>query len=83
MFYGIIIRMYCDRAEHNPPHFHVYYQEHTAVVDIQRCEITAGNLPVRQTRLVPAWAELRREELLADWQLATQGELPRAVEPLK
>ena len=83
MFYGIIIRMYCDRAEHNPPHFHAYYQEHTAVVDIQRCELTAGSLPARQTRLVLAWAELRRDELLADWQLATQGELPHAVEPLK
>ena len=83
MFYGIIIRMYCDRAEHNPSHFHAYYQEHAAVVDIQRCEITAGSLPVRQMRLVLAWAELRREELLADWQLASQGELPRAVEPLK
>ncbi|MBN1523852.1 MAG: DUF4160 domain-containing protein [Spirochaetales bacterium] len=26
MFFGIIIRMYYSPKEHNPPHFHVYYQ---------------------------------------------------------
>jgi hypothetical protein len=27
MFYGIVIRMYCAPSEHNPPHFHAYYQD--------------------------------------------------------
>jgi len=27
MFYGIIIRMYFAPGEHQPPHFHVYYNE--------------------------------------------------------
>ena len=83
MFYGIVIRMYCDRAEHNPPHFHAYYQEHTAVVDIRQCEITSGELPSRQSRLVLAWTELHQEDLLADWELASQGELPFRIEPLR
>jgi hypothetical protein len=83
MFYGIVIRMYCDRAEHNPPHFHAYYQEHAAVVDINAGEITVGSLPTKQTRLVLAWNELHREDLLADWQLATQGELPFKIDPLR
>ncbi len=25
MFYGIVVPIYCDRSEHNPPHFHAYY----------------------------------------------------------
>ena len=83
IFYGIIIRMYCDKAEHNPPHFHVYYQEQRATVDIRKCEIIKGALPKRQTRLVVAWAELHREELIADWLLATNGELPKPIKPLK
>jgi len=82
MFYGIVVRMYCDRSEHNPPHFHAYYQHDTAVVSIDSGEITAGKLPLRQTKLVLAWAELHKEELLADWQLASAGELPFKIEPL-
>jgi hypothetical protein len=83
MFYGIVIRMYCDRSEHNPPHFHAYYQEHNAVVNIDSCEIVAGKLPPKQAKLVTAWAELHKDELLADWQLASDGELPFGIDPLR
>lgn len=83
MFYGIIIRMYCAPSEHNPPHFHAYYQEHKAVIDINRCELTDGSLPNKQLKLVLAWAELRKEELLADWTLAQNGELPYNIDPIR
>ncbi len=63
MFYGIIIRMYCGKAEHNPPHFHAYYQEYKALVDIVTCEIIEGNLPQKQTKLVLAWTEHTRTSL--------------------
>jgi hypothetical protein len=75
--------MYCAPAEHNPPHFHAYYQEYKALVDIRTCEIIEGRLPDKQARLVVAWSELRKEELLADWQLASHGELPFQIEPLR
>ena len=48
MFYGIIIRMFCAPEEHNPPHFHAYYGEHTAVIDINTCELKEGSLPRKQ-----------------------------------
>ncbi len=83
MFYGIIIRMYCAPTEHNPPHFHVYYQEYRATVDIKNCEIIESDMPAKQVKLVLAWAELRKEELLADWELAINGELPFKIEPLR
>jgi hypothetical protein len=83
MFFGIVIRMYCDKAEHNPPHFHAYYQDRSATVDINSCEILTGSLPPKQTKLILAWAELHKEELLADWQLAANGELPFKIEPLR
>ncbi len=83
MFYGIIIRMYCSPGEHNPPHIHAYYQDFMAILDILSGEITTGSLPPRQTKLVLAWVEIHREELQADWELASKGELPFPIEPLK
>jgi hypothetical protein len=83
MFYGIIIRMYCAPNEHNPPHIHAYYQSHKGIVDINTCEFTDGSLPRKQKKLVLAWAEIHKDDLLADWDLASQGELPFKIEPLK
>lgn len=83
MFFGIVIRMYCGRTEHNPPHFHAYYQDFKAVVDIASGRIKEGKLPPSQTKLVVAWVELHRDELLADWDLAQQGELPFKIDPLR
>ena len=44
MFFGIIIRMYFAPGEHSPPHFHAYYNEYKATVDIRTCEILTGDL---------------------------------------
>jgi hypothetical protein len=43
-------------GKHNEPHFHAYYQEHSAVVTIAPVLIIAGSLPRKQQRLVEAWA---------------------------
>lgn len=83
MFYGIIVRMYFAPGEHNPPHFHVYYNEYRASVDIRTGEMLQGELPTRQRKLVLAWAELRREELMADWNLVMNGEEPFRIPPLR
>jgi hypothetical protein len=83
MFYGIIIRMYCSPGEHNPPHIHAYYQDLAAIFDVRTGEITGGSLPPKQTKLVLAWVEIHKEELQADWELASNGELPFPIEPLR
>ena len=83
VFFGIIVRMYCGQREHEPPHVHVYYQGCTAVIDIEKAEITKGDFPSKQTKLALAWVELRKEDLLADWELAKAGELPFKIDPLK
>ena len=49
-FLGIIITMYFD--EHNPPHFHVRYNEYRASVDIKTLNISAGTLPAKVRGLV-------------------------------
>ena len=83
MFYGVIIRMYFAPTEHPPPHFHVYYAGFKATVGIERCALTDGHLPKRQERLVIAWAELHKRELLANWKLLENGEAPFSIEPLR
>jgi len=83
MFYGIVVRMYFAPGEHNPPHFHAYYNEYKASVNIHTCEIINGDLPRRQQKLVLAWAELHREELIADWNLVMNGESPFGIAPLQ
>ena len=83
MFFGIIIRMYYAPKEHNPPHIHAYYQNYKTVIDINTCEIIEGEIPPRQLRLIIAWIEIHREDLLADWKLCQNGEKPFAIEPLK
>ncbi len=83
MFFGLIIRMYYAPKEHNPPHVHVYYQEYSATVDITTCDILQGKLSSKQLRLIAAWIEIHREELLANWALCQNGEKPFPIEPLK
>jgi hypothetical protein len=83
MFYGIFVRMYYAPNEHPPAHFHAYYAEYKAKVDIKTCEIISGNLPNKQTKIVLAWAELHKEELLKDWELVMNGEEPFQITPLQ
>lgn len=83
MFYGIIIRMYLlDSKHHYLPHIHARYEEFEASIGIGDAEILAGELPRKQLRLVQAWIELRRDELMADWELAVSGEHPYKIDPL-
>jgi hypothetical protein len=83
MFFGIMIRMYLGAKEHSPPHIHVYYQDDLASFDIRTGERIHGNLPVKQMKLVSAWIEIHRDELLADWTLAQSGEELFKIDPLK
>jgi Domain of unknown function (DUF4160) len=82
MFFGIVIRMYFPPKEHDPPHIHAAYQDAEAVFAIADGERT-GKFPPKQTRLVQAWIEIHREELLADWDLCQNGEKPFTIEPLR
>jgi hypothetical protein len=68
---------------HNRSHFHTYYEGKVGIYAIDRLERLAGSLPVRQERLVLAWAEIHREELLANWNTLQTGRPPVRIEPLR
>jgi hypothetical protein len=83
-FFGIIIRMYAEAGgSHHRPHLHAYYQQEVAIYGIDSVELIAGSLPRPQQRFVEAWAELHREELIANWERLQEGRLPARIEPLR
>ena len=67
---------------HHRPHFHAYYQDHAAVFAVDTIECLGGSLPKTQQRLVEAWAEIHRDELLHDWALLQSGKSPLKIDPL-
>jgi len=84
MFYGIIVRMYYfDTVQHNKPHIHVHYQDDSAVIEIPNGTLLEGKLPKQKMKLVEAWIEIHQEELIADWQLAVNGESVFKIDPLR
>lgn len=72
-FFGIVVRMYF--ADHGPPHVHVAYQGHEALVAIETGEVIEGALPRRAASLVRQWCLDHRQELAENWANA-QSLLP-------
>ena len=79
--YGIVIAMFFD--DHPHPHFHARHSGREAKIRIDQIEVIESTLDVRQLRLVLAWAELHRDELLENWRLARAGETLNEIEPLR
>ena len=84
MFYGIIVSMYFfDTRKHHLPHIHVKYQDQEAVIAIANGEVLEGELKTGRLKLVQAWIEIHQDELMADWELASQGQSVFKIDPLK
>lgn len=64
-FFGVIIYMYFK--DHLPPHFHAEYVGEEAMFSIETGNIIKGDLPRKQARLVQAWVELHRDELMLNY----------------
>ena len=78
-FYGIIIMMFFE--DHNPPHFHVKYNEYRAIFDIMNGTIK-GSLPRRVVSLVYEWLDLHKDELMENWTRMLKDEMPKEIQPL-
>ncbi len=84
MFYGILVAIYYkDNIRHNLPHIHVRYQGEKASISIEDGTLLAGDFPSKQLRMVLAWIEIHKDELIADWELAVSGEEPFRIPPLQ
>lgn len=84
MFYGIIVLMfYFDNKRHHLPHIHAQYAEHEAIIAIEDGAILEGDLPTTKMKLVQAWIEIHRDDLMANWKMAVEGQPPFKIEPLR
>ena len=84
MFYGIIISMYYfDNKQHKVPHIHVWYQGEDAVFSIPDGKVLSGEMKTNKKKLVEAWILIHEDELMADWELAINGEEIFKIDPLK
>jgi hypothetical protein len=80
-FYGIIV--YIQFMDHNPPHIHVAYQSFKAQYSIHEAKILRGKMPNKADQLIREWMELRKSELLIDWDLAKEGKPVYPISPLE
>ena len=55
----------------------------TKPFSILEAAVLSSEIPVAKTRLVQAWIEIHRESVLADWELAVNGQTPFAIDPLR
>ena len=84
MFYGLIVSMYyLDTKQHHLPHIHVKYGEMEGIYEIPKGNLIEGSLPGNKEKLVQAWIEIHKEELMANWQLAVTGNKIFTIDPLK
>ena len=83
-FLGIVVEIYfLDTGQHSAPHFHATYGEDSAVYSIPDAEIVVGDLPSRKDRAVRVWADLRRDDLVREWENAVNGRPVPKIEPLR
>lgn len=73
-------RYYYD--DHNPPHFHADYNSQKILVDIVKGRVIKGAFPSKQLKFVLAWAEIHKDELLKNWELAKQSLPVSKISPL-
>ena len=78
-FYGIVVYMFFN--DHNPPHFHIKYQEYEAVININN-GVVKGEVPRRALKLIYEWLDLYKEELLENWKLIEERKPFNKIEPL-
>jgi hypothetical protein len=79
-FLGIVIRMYI--REHAPAHFHAEYGQYEITVDIETGKIT-GKFPKRALSVVLEWHMLHKDELMANWEAATNRKPLSKIKPLE
>ena len=80
-FYGILIYMYPD--DHNPPHFHAWYNEFEAVISIKDFALIEGKLPAKALAMVIEWTSLHQKELMDNWNNLIAHKPFFKIEPLR
>ena len=69
-------------GKHHLPHIHVICGDDESVFSLEGEQIE-GTISSSKKKLVEAWIEIHKEELMANWKLLEEGEQFFKIEPLK
>ena len=81
VFLGITVRMYF--GDHAPPHVHVLYQGHEALMAVDDGRVLEGALPPRARKLAKEWMALRKSAIMSNWRKAERFEPLERIEGLE
>ena len=82
-FFGVTIKMYSEpNSKHKLPHLHAEYQDEQAVYDFYG-NIIEGEIQPNKHKLVVAWIEIHREDLISNWNLLQEGKKYFKITPLR
>jgi hypothetical protein len=73
----IVIRQFY--GDHPPPHSHAEQGDDEVLLRIDDLSIYKGSLSTRSLATVRAWAHLRRNKLLKNWEAAEAGQPIREI----
>jgi hypothetical protein len=79
-FFGIVIYMFW--RDHMPAHFHAKYQDAEITVEVES-GLVKGRMGRKALSLIQEWRELRKRELMENWELARQKKALHLIEPLE
>ena len=77
-FFEIVILMYAK--DHGILHIHAKYQNHEAAFSVETSNMIVGEMPTKQRKLVEAWIELHREDIIKNHELIMQGKKVNVIE---
>lgn len=80
---GIAISMGCACNPHYPPHIHVRFAGREVLVGIAESTAFYGAIAGEELKMVLAWCELHKYELLENWERCLDGDDPLPVAPLR
>jgi hypothetical protein len=72
-------KLYMYANDHPPPHFHILFAEHRAVIDLRTLKVTEGALPKAKLRAILKWAKPLRPELVQAWDLVQSNLIPDRI----
>ncbi|WP_428830449.1 DUF4160 domain-containing protein [Clostridium tetani] len=67
------------------PEGHEHYSRNTkrrGIVELVNCKIIKGYFPKRQLKLILAWCEIHKDELMQNWELARTHQPLYRIAPL-
>ena len=76
------IRVTINYNDHVPAHFQAEYNGNQVLVDIINVKILKGYFPKRQLKLILAWAEIHKDELMQNWKLSRNRQALYRIAPL-